>query len=942
MSVRQRPLRRVFLSHTSELAEFPVPRSFVAAAKDAVADAGDAVVDMSHFTSHPQPPADVCRAAVRDCDVYVVIAGFRYGSCVLDDPPLSYTELEFAEANTRKIPILAFLLDEATTRGQAAMFIDRDHGQRQDVFRTRILDSGVTATFVSSPEELAEKLARALIRLDSPDSAGAVRVGAIPPLADCFQDRAELEVLRELGLGKTAVLTGLGGVGKSQLAAAFARACADRLDVLLWSTSGSREAILTCYAAAASRLGYSASEDVPQAADWFLTLLQHETNREWLVILDDVQDPMHVRGLWPEGPNGRTLVTTRRTDSVLAGGRRHRVEVSSFTPRQARRYLAEKLQADPSDARLHELDQLTAELGLLPLAMAQAAAFMADRGENCAGYRRRFGDRRSRLPDVFPQDALADDYTATVAATWSVSIEAADRLTPIGASRPLLELASMLDPNGFPITLIYTTAVAAYLTDHRITRSEQLDRGNPDCADDDSSPVDDVQCRDALHNLARFSLLTHTPTTTRVGRVRVHALVQRAATEHLTAARLRNVAWAAADALLAVWPRIERETRLGQLLRANATSLADRAGSLLWEPTGHPVLWRTGTSLGECGLLDAAITYWTNMVATSERTLGPDHPSTLSTRLYLAYWRGQAGDPMGALIAFGRLLADRIRVLGPDHPDTLITRDHIACRRGQSGNPAGAIAEFGQLLADQLRVLGPDHPNTLTTRSNLAHWRGEAGHPASAATAFEQLLTDQLRVLGPDHPKTLTTRSNLAHWRGEAGHPASAATAFEQLLTDQLRILGADHPDTLSTRQSLARWRGKAGDPTGAATAYDQLLSDQLRVLGPDHPNTLTTRHDLAHWRGEGGDTGGAVKAFEHLLTDRLRVLGAENPDTLRTRHNLADYYGKAGQPARAVAEFAQLLTDRLRILGAEHPHTRDTRDSLEHWQQSTDAAKMA
>ncbi|WP_433622743.1 tetratricopeptide repeat protein [Nocardia sp. CA-120079] len=354
--------------------------------------------------------------------------------------------------------------------------------------------------------------------------------------------------------------------------------------------------------------------------------------------------------------------------------------------------------------------------------------------------------------------------------------------------------------------------------------------------------------------------------------------------------------------------------------------------------TRHNVgYWR-----GESGDPAGAVTEYEQLLTDYLRVLGPDHPHTLATRHNLAYWRGESGDPAGAVAEFEVVLNDRLRVLGRDHPHTLTTRNNLARWRGESGDPAGAVAEFEVVLNDRSRVLGRDHPDTLTTRDNLARWRGESGDPAGAVAEFEVVLNDRLRVLGRDHPHTLTTRNNLAQWRGESGDPAGAVNEYEQLLTDYLRVLGRDHPDTLITRNNLAYCRGQCGDLAVAITELEVLLTDSLRVLGPDHPGTLATRHNLARCRGESGDPAGAVTEFEVVLTGRLRVLGHDHPHTFATRHNLAHWRGVSGDPARAVAEFEVVLTDRMRVFGPDDPDTCATRNHIAYWREASGGAAGA
>ncbi|MFE9751408.1 tetratricopeptide repeat protein [Saccharothrix saharensis] len=829
-----------------------------------------------------------------------------------------------------------------------------------------------------------------------------VRVGIPPETVQHYRQRRAHAVLAEtLSAGRAGVVvSGLGGVGKTQLAARHGWSVWTdaSVDVAVWVSALSRDAVVTLYSEAARRVLVEQDPGIDgrsplEAAGLFREWLAG-TSRRWLVVLDDVQDPADLRGLEPPArPGGQVVITSRLRDAALARGGRRVIELDVFTPDEAVAYLSEALTGTTDDLDREQLDGLAAELGWLPLALGQATAYLADQPLlTVAGYRAMLADRRRTLAELAPSERALPEHQRTVAATWSLSIERADRPgntgqpepsrrsralawfrrttrnNDTGLARQLLEIASLLDPNGIPLDVFTTRSILNHLT-------TLAGRG-----------ISTAEVHDGLTRLHRFNLISLIPR--RAARaVAVHALVQRAVRDTLTPDRLHTLARTVADALHTTWPAIDiTDPDLEQALRSNTTALHTNTSPALLTPRLHAVLGRAGESLGETGQAHAAATHWQALRDQTLTHLGADHPDIMSTRNSLAHWRGKAGDPAGAAATLEALLADTVRLLGPHHRDTLVTRHNLARWRGEAGDPAGAATALEQLLTDLVQTLGPHHPYTLITRRSLANWQGKAGDPAGAATALERLLTDQLRVLGPHHRDTLITRHDLADWQGKAGDPASAVAESEKLLTDRTRVLGPDHPHTLFTHHNLANWQGKAGDPAGAATALEQLLTDQLRVLGPDHPETLATRHDLTYWRAEAGDPAGAAAESEKLIADHTRVLGPDHPHTLFTRYNfahwraeagdpagaaaaleqlltdlvqapdphrpgypdtltvrgnLANWQGEAGDPVGAAAALEQLLTDLVRVLGPDHPDTLTTRHNLAHWrevvQQSTD-----
>ena len=798
---------RVFLSHTSELREFPAGASYVAAAERAVSACGHVVVDMADFPAADQVPAQLCREWVAGCDVYVGMLGTRYGSEVRDEPGMSYTELEFAAATAAGLDRLVFVLDTETAVAgiPPSKLIDHEHGARQEAFRRRVReDSGLAVRTFADPVTLGQLVERSLRELADRHRArggagghvpAVVVAGEIPQEPPGFQPRADLLALLDApgpGVRVVRALTGMRGVGKTQLAAACARArLAQEWRLVAWVNAETEGGLLAGLAEAAAGLGLAVPAGDAVAAGTAVRHWLEADGERCLLVFDNAADAGLLRRFLPAAGQAQVIITSnQRAVTALGAG----VAVEVFTAAEAVTFLAARTgQADAAGAA-----DLAAEVGCLPLALAQAAAVIAAQHLPYAVYLERL--RRLPVTDLLTAEE-AGDYPAGVPAAVLLSLQAVragDRGAACGA---VMELASVLSPSGIGRDLVHAAAAAGLAG---------RDGPLPPLAGEAADAV--------LARLAGASLLTFSVDGTLVA---AHRLVMRVIRDSLAAAgALAGVCETAAGLLT---------TRAGALWErrlADRAAARDLAGQLL-ALAGSAAACPPGTGL------DTAM---------------------LRARGWALAFLGELGDSMAQAITVGeQLAADLERLLGPDHPNTLNSRNNLATVYRAAGRTAEAIAVHEQVLAARERLLGPDHPNTLTSRNNLATDYRAAGRTAEAIAVHEQVLAARERLLGPDHPDTLTSRNNLATAYRVAGRTAEAITLHEHNLAARERVLGPDHPNTLNSRNNLALAYQDVGRTGEAITLQEQVLAARERVLGPDHPDTLNSRNNLANVRQAAG-----------------------------------------------------------------------------------------
>ena len=748
---------------------------------------------------------------------------------------------------------------------------------------------------------------------------------------------------------KVAILHGLGGMGKTQLAVRFVRERKHDFTAILWLNGKDRGTLLQSLSSVLPRLpgqtqaneeGISGDKQLEQRARQVLQWLAEEGNSRWLIIFDNIDQYSPTDGdagngydigrFFPAADHGCILITSRLPGLTELG---ESFPIRKLDSTEATQLLlknsglsansAKELEDDPGKSLilyvfdlvvvvLMDLDILALmdRLDGLPLAIIIAAAFMRQTGTSPAQYLRYY--KRS-WSDLQSQSAPGRQYLqGNMLQTWMISYREIKMRDPNAAT--LLLLLAQFNNRDIWFELVQGASnssdipewLKSYLSSELVFKA-------------------------GVRSLIQFSLLE---TKQHGDSYAMHPVVQdwcfHVASDDMDLSnKLSELAFICVG--WSVPSKFEREyveTCRRLIPHANAMRLGQVS-------TNDSAIWKGFHGLGNLfnhqGRPKEAEEMYLQALTGMEHDFGPENIATFDVLNDLCLLQSQ-GNFKGAEESLRRALIGYEKALNPDDPTALDIVNNLGVLYRQQGRPKEAEESFQRALISREKALGPDHLSTLDIIRNLGALYQSRGRLKEAEENLQRALKGYEKALGPAHVFTLYVVNTLGRLYRRQGKLRETEECFQRVLAGREIAFGPNHPSTLDTVNNLGLLYQDQSKWKEAEEMYQRALAGYEKVFGPSHQthaSTVRTFDNLANLYRNNGRLEEAEQLYRRALADREKALGPNHPSTIGTVNSLAVLYRQQGKLEEAEGLSQRALAAKEETLGPNHLSTLSTVTSL-------------
>jgi tetratricopeptide (TPR) repeat protein len=634
-----------------------------------------------------------------------------------------------------------------------------------------------------------------------------------------FTGRFEaLESLQHsLRAGSNAAITavaGMGGIGKTTLAAEYCHRFGGRYAGVWWVRAEQEPVMLADLQMLGKTLGIATTGNVEQDARAALDRLGGLTE-PWLMVYDNAPNPDGVRNWLPAGAV-RAIITSRFTEF---GDLAPVTRVDQWPDAVTADYLLTRTGRDDAEGAA----RLAKALGGLPLAAEQAAAFLGPRKNiSFDDYAKEIARLIKRKKDA----GIAGDYPDTVYAAFVKSLETLQDMQGGTTALDLLCLCAFLSPDGVDLALVTVEGIEAVLPASFAT-----------------AMADTFTREDALAVLVSLSLLRQEDGP--FGPVLIfHRLLLEVVRDWM--GEDARALWGSVAVQLvsgvfpggavhmepSIWPRCARLMPHVAPLDAHAprTGDAGRALGYLLNQAGLYLVAR-GDRVGALMLAQKAVALM--------RVMHADDPLFLAAGLNnLAGCYGSFGRFKEEEAAYREALEIEESLLGQSDPSLAATLSNLAGVYGRQREFPTAETMYVRAAEIMKAALGPDSAEYGRALSNLGllygqWWEALANEPlrAKAADIMTKALIITSTGRGSRHPETATRHANLAGLNARMDDWQGAAAEAERNLATKLSLGLLEHPDTGDAIREIIHFWERSGQADQAARLRGGDISDLVPVI---------------------------------------------------------------------------------------------------------------